>query len=74
VTAKAAVEGLAAAAIAAAPGLRALVVRPPLLRTDFVSRLGESADAMEPELVAANVVRALFEPWEGLRLLDRFDP
>jgi NAD(P)-dependent dehydrogenase (short-subunit alcohol dehydrogenase family) len=74
VTAKAAVEGLAGAAIAAAPGLRALVVRPPLLRTDFVSRLGESADAMEPELVAANVVRALFDPWEGLRVLDRFDP
>jgi NAD(P)-dependent dehydrogenase (short-subunit alcohol dehydrogenase family) len=65
VTAKAAVEGLAAWAAAAHPGVRMLVVRPPKLLTDQMNSLLGRVGASPVEPVAAEIVRRLGAPRAG---------
>jgi NAD(P)-dependent dehydrogenase (short-subunit alcohol dehydrogenase family)/acyl dehydratase len=73
VTAKAALEGLVHVAIAGARRVRALVVRPPRLRTDLVNSPGPHPPMLEPEIVAARVVSQLTLPGRsGVTLLDDF--
>jgi NAD(P)-dependent dehydrogenase (short-subunit alcohol dehydrogenase family) len=61
VTAKAALEGLAAWVAAAAPGLRVLVIRPPGMRTGLGNTPSGRLAALAPELVAARVADLLAE-------------
>jgi NAD(P)-dependent dehydrogenase (short-subunit alcohol dehydrogenase family)/acyl dehydratase len=74
VTAKAAIEGLARAALAEAPALRGVIVRPPRLRTDLVSTPGSVDRAIAPEIVAARLAGLLARGGEpGLSMLEGFE-
>jgi NAD(P)-dependent dehydrogenase (short-subunit alcohol dehydrogenase family) len=65
VTAKSALEGLAAWAAAAHPRTRFVVVRPPKLLTDQMNSLLGRVGAAPVELVAAEIVRRLGKPRAG---------
>ncbi|WP_437650992.1 SDR family NAD(P)-dependent oxidoreductase [Sorangium sp. So ce362] len=76
VSAKCAVEGLTRTAALQYPDVGFLVARPPRLRTDLTQTTLAREEPLEPEVVAASIVRRLFgeRPRGEMVVLEEFAP